>query len=86
MLMWYTGRPSSILTCGDLRSAQTRTDETIERAAQNISHLAVLSMKGRPRHEPFLRNPTRDTKKSMLEKFIAKVDRLTGEDQNGLHN
>ena len=85
-----------------LEAAQTRTEESLDRATQNISHLAGFI------HEGFglTMNLFKETEARMnqtdaeikelkesqkltseeLRKFIAKVDRLTGEDQNGLQN
>ena len=76
-----------------LEAAQARTEESVDRAAKNISHLAGFI------HEGFglTMNLFKDTDLKIqelresqkltdeeLRKFIAKVDRLTGEGRNGL--
>ena len=87
-----------------LEAAQARTDETVERAAKNISHLAGFTNEGfglimnlfketdtkfketfKETHNEI--NALKESQKlteELLQKFIAKVDRLTGEGQNGL--
>ena len=78
-----------------LEAAQARTEETVERAAQNISHLAGFIHEGFGLTMNLFRETDAQIKElkeehklteQELRKFIAKVDRLTGEDQNGLHN
>jgi len=78
-----------------LEAAQSRTEESLDRAAQNISHLAGFIHEGfgltmnlfKETDEKIreLRESQKLTEEE-LRKFIAKVDRLTGEGQNGSLN
>jgi len=90
----------------DLKAAQKRTEESIDRAAQNISHLAgfihegfgltmnlfkeadVKTREQQELTESKIQKLTESQKLTdeALRKLIAKVDRLTGEGQNGLQN
>src|SRR5262249_7925634 len=86
----------------ELKAAQARTEKSLDRAAENISHLAGFMHEGfgltmnlfkesEARHKETDAEITelKESQKltdGLLQKFIAKVDRITGEDQNGLHN
>src|SRR5215510_15718510 len=85
-----------------LEAAQARTEQSMDRATQNISHLAAfihdgfgLTMNLFKETEARMKETDAQIKElkesqkltdAELRKFIAKVDRLTGEDQNGLQN
>jgi hypothetical protein len=79
----------------ELKEAQKQTDKKFAQTEEQISHLAGFMADG----FAFTMNLFKETgaeidklKESQkltseeLRKFIAKVDRLTGEDQNGLQN
>jgi len=79
----------------ELKAAQARTEETVERAAKNISHLAGFTNEGFGLIMNLFKETNIEIKalkeshkltEELLQKFIAKVDRLTGEGQNGLQN
>ena len=79
----------------ELKAAQARTEETVERAAKNISHLAgfmnegfglIMNLFKETNIEIKALKESHKLTEELLQKFIAKVDRITGEDQNGLHN
>lgn len=79
----------------ELKAAQARTKESLELAAQNISHMAGFMYKGFGLTMNLFKETEaeiRELKESqklteqLLQKFIIKVDRLTGEGQNGLQN
>ena len=77
------------------KAAQARTDESLERAAKNISHLAgfihegfglVMNMFKETDAKIEKLNESQRRTDELLQKFIIKVDRLTGEGQNGFQN
>jgi hypothetical protein len=79
----------------ELKAAQARTKEAMELAAKNISHLAGFIHEGFGLTMNMFKETDREIKalkesqkltEELLQKFIAKVDRLTGEGQNGLQN
>ena len=86
----------------ELKAAQTRTEKSLDRAAKNISHLASFMNEGvglimnlfRETDAKFKETDAqiKELKESQkltdeeLRNFIAKVNRLTGEDKNGLQN
>ena len=85
-----------------LEAAQARTEETLDRASEKISHLAGFMADGfglvmnlfketdtkfkETHNEINALKESQNLTEELLQKFIAKVDRLTGEDQNGLQN
>jgi ribosomal protein L16/L10AE len=71
-----------------LEAAQAASERRLDRTAEVLSSYATILFENFKITDARIRELTESQKLTdeELRKFIAKVDRLTGEDQNGLQN